>query len=225
MQQFTLTSLLGLAAVATSLAIPAQPLPKRDSISITPHDMYSSSIGVLGCKINTNRVAYFPSMPQCDGMCIKVSANGRSLNLLHIDTSGGAYDISYDAWNILSTGKSATEDPTMGGGIPATVESAPMSDCAHLLKTDNGKLGLSAPNAVGFFASCGASSWVGKNAALFNIQDPACTLGVDEVCTLDMSVSNQPQCPNSILGSKAALNGEDVYNIIYPTGEKQLAAN
>ena len=221
--QTTITSILGLAAVASSLAIPAQPLAKRESISITPHDIYSSSIGVLGCKIDTNRVAYFPSMPQCDGMCIKVSANGRSVNLLHIDTSASAYDMSYDAWNYLKTGKSATEDPVMGGGFPATVENVDMSECADLIKTPNKKLGLSAPNSVGFYASCGADSWVGKNAALFNIQDPACTLGVDEVCTLDMSVSNQPQCPNSILGSKAKLTDDPVYDIIYPTGKKQLA--
>ena len=40
-------------------------------------------------------------------MCVKVSANGRSVHLLHLDTSGGAYDISYDAWNYLNIGKSA----------------------------------------------------------------------------------------------------------------------
>ena len=222
--QTTITSILGLAAVASSLAIPAQPIAKRDSISVTPHDIYSSSIGVLGCKIDTNRVAYFPGMPQCDGMCKKVSANGRSVNVLHVDSSASAYDLSYDAWNYLKTGKSATDDPVMGGGFDATVEDVDMSECADLIKTDSGKLGLSAPNAVNFFASCGPDSWVGQNAALFNIQDPACTMGVDEVCTLDMSVSNQPQCPNSLLGSKAALSGDDVYNIIYPTGEEELAA-
>lgn len=223
--QTTLTTIFGLAAVATSLAIPAPaPLTKRATHSITPHDIYSSSIGVLGCKINTNRVAYFPSFPQCDGMCLRVSANGRSVNLLHVDTSGGAYDISYDAWNYLYTGKSATEDPAMGGGFNADVESAPMSECADLITTESGKLGLSAPNAVGFYASCGADSWVGQNAALFNIQDSSCTLGVDEVCTLDMAVSNQPQCPNSILGSKAPLTSDPVYNIIYSTGAEELAA-
>lgn len=30
------------------------------AMGITPHDMYSSSVGVLGCKIDTNRVAYWP---------------------------------------------------------------------------------------------------------------------------------------------------------------------
>lgn len=223
--QTTITSILGLAAVASSLAIPAQPIAKRDSISITPHDVYSSSIGVLGCKIDVNRVAYFPSFPSCDNMCIKVSANGRSVNLLHIDSSGGAYDMSYDAWNYLSTGKSATEDPTMGGGFPAEVETVDMSECSDILKPAKGKLGLSAPNSVGFFASCGANSWVGKNAALYNIQDPqGCTMGVDEVCTLDMAVSNQPSCPTSILGSKDKLTSDAVYNIAYGTGEEELAA-
>ena len=28
------------------------------TVWVTPHDSYSSSVGVLGCKINTNRVAY-----------------------------------------------------------------------------------------------------------------------------------------------------------------------
>lgn len=96
--QTAFTSILGLAAVASSLAIPAQPIAQRDSISITPHDYFSSSIGVLGCKINTNRVAYFPSMPQCGGMCVKVSANGRSVNLLHIDQSGGVSFHSPVSW-------------------------------------------------------------------------------------------------------------------------------
>lgn len=209
----------GLAATASALAIP---LEKRGSISITPHDQYSSSVGVLGCKINTNRVAYWPSFPSCDSMCVKVSANGRSVHLLHIDQSGGAYDIAYDAWNYLKTGQSATSDPVEGGGFAATYENAPMSDCADLITTASGKLGFSAANSMGFIAGCGANTWVGQNNALYNIQDPACTLGVDEVCTLNLSVSNQPSCPSG-LGSKAALTSDPVYNIIYGTGKKTIA--
>ncbi|CRK25298.1 hypothetical protein BN1723_018210, partial [Verticillium longisporum] len=88
----------------------------KGSASITPHDQYSSSIGVLGCKINTNRVAYWPGAPGCDDLCVKVSHGGRSLNLLRIDSSAGAHDISYDAWNYLAFGSSATDAPHMGGG-------------------------------------------------------------------------------------------------------------
>ncbi len=54
-------------------------------VSVTPHDMYSSSVGVLGCKINTNRVAYWPMSVDCDNICVQVSYQGRSLNLLRID--------------------------------------------------------------------------------------------------------------------------------------------
>ena len=46
------------AAIALSVRAPA-----GGSISVTPHQQYSSSVGVLGCKINTNRVAckqYWP---------------------------------------------------------------------------------------------------------------------------------------------------------------------
>jgi hypothetical protein len=60
----------------------------------TPHDKYSSSVGVLGCKINTNRVAYWPGSVDCNNICVKLSYNGRSVNLLRIDQSGGAYDVS-----------------------------------------------------------------------------------------------------------------------------------
>lgn len=191
-------------------------------VSITPHDKFSSSVGVLGCHIDTNRVAYFPSFPGCDSVCIKVKTDKATLNLLHIDQSGGAYDISYDAWNILNTGKSATDDPTTGGGIPADYEQVDMSECSDLIKTPDGKLPLMAANSIGYFTGCGADSWVGKNSALYNIQNSACTLGFNEVCTLDLSVSNQPSCPH-ILGAQNPLSGMTVEDIAYGTGDKVAA--
>lgn len=48
-------------------------------------------------KVNTNRVAYWPMSVGCDNLCVKVSNGDRSVNLLRVDQSGGAYDISYDA--------------------------------------------------------------------------------------------------------------------------------
>ena len=33
---------------------------QEGGITVTPHEQYSSSIGALGCKLNTNRVAYWP---------------------------------------------------------------------------------------------------------------------------------------------------------------------
>lgn len=191
-------------------------------ISITPHDAYSSSIGVLGCHINTNRVAYWPMQPGCDSMCKKVSANGRTVHLLQVDTSGGAYDISYDAWNYLSTGNGAKQDPTMGGGIPAEYEDAPMSDCADLITTPDGKLPLMAANSMNTFVGCPEGSWLRDNSALYNIQNSACTLGYNEVCSLDLAVSNQPSCPH-MLGAQNPLSGLSVMNIKYGSGQEEAA--
>lgn len=55
--QFSISTILsGLAA--TAAAFPTEMvLQKRGIISATPHVEYSSSVGVLGCKINTNRVS------------------------------------------------------------------------------------------------------------------------------------------------------------------------
>jgi len=210
---FTAVSALALAAVAVA-----------DTVSVTPHDSYSSSIGVLGCKVNVNRVAYFPTVPDCDNLCVQVTYQGRSVNLLRIDHSGGAHDISYDAWNYLSTGKNATVNPTQGGGISMQYTNVPMSQCASLIGTAGGKLPLEAANSMNFLASCLAkpSSWVAKNHVLFNIANSACTYGINEQCTLNMAVSNQPSCPHQ-LGLQTALTGLPVYNIQYGTGKEVLA--
>lgn len=212
---FSIATIAAFAASTTALAIPS----KRDTISVTPHDAYSSSVGVLGCKIDTNRVAYWPSAVDCDKMCVKVSANGRSVNLLKIDTSGGAYDIAYDAYNYLVTGEGATEDPIMGGGVSATYEDVPMSECEDLLKTDDKTLAFTAANAMNFVTSCKQTdSWVGNNFSLFNIANSACTLGVDERCEYpDLSKGNQPTCPHQ-LGLQTAMTGQAVENIAYGTG-------
>jgi hypothetical protein len=212
---FSIATIAAFAASATALAIPS----KRDTISITPHDAFSSSVGVLGCKINTNRVAYWPSAVDCDKMCVRVSANGRSVNLLKIDASGGAYDIAYDAYNYLVTGQSATEDPIMGGGVSATYEDLPMSECKHLLKTKDKTLAFSAANSMNFVTSCKQTdSWVGNNFSLFNIANSACTLGVNERCEYpDLNLGNQPTCPHQ-LGLQTAMEGSAVKNIAYGTG-------
>lgn len=205
---------------ATTLAMASAAI--ATGVSITPHDMFSSSIGVLGCHIDTNRVAYWPMQPDCNNLCKKVTANGRTVHLLQIDTSGGAYDISYDAWNFLNVGASATEQPTMGGGIPAEWEDAPMSACADLIKTPDGKLPLMAANSINTYVSCPAGSWLHDNSALYNIQNSACTLGYNEVCTLDLAVSNQPSCPH-MLGAQNPLSGLPVTNIAYGTGASAVA--
>lgn len=211
-----------LSQIATTLALASAAM--ATGISITPHAQFSSSIGVLGCFINTNRVAYWPIQPGCDSVCVKVTepGSGRSVNLLAIDTSGGAYDISYDAWNYLYTGKGAKEAPAMGGGIPADWEQQDMSACADLITTPDGKLPLMAANSINYYTSCSSDSWVGKNTALYNIQTSSCTLGFNEVCTLDLAVSNQPACPH-ILGAQNPLSGLPVTNIDYGTGAESAA--
>ncbi|OHF03840.1 hypothetical protein CORC01_00702 [Colletotrichum orchidophilum] len=219
----TLTTLLAASATLVSAAsIPIRDAGKSGSSSMTPHDAFSSSIGVLGCKIDINRVAYWPNAVGCNDICVKVSHGDRSVNLLRIDQSGGAFDISYDAWNYLSTGKSATDDPTMGGGVPMDWETVDASECAHLLK--DGKLPLSAANSMNYLSSCLAQpdSFVAKNHTLYNIQNSACTWGVDEVCTLDLAVSNQASCPSG-LGSVKALTTLPVENIAYGTGKIAIA--
>ncbi|OGM43954.1 hypothetical protein ABOM_007993 [Aspergillus bombycis] len=214
---------LALVAASASLAVAASiPIvPRATSAGVTPHEQYSSSVGVVGCKINTNRVAYWPSAVDCNDICVKVTHKGRSLHILKIDTSGGAYDISYDAWNYLAFGQSAKDDPHRGGAINMKYEVVDPSKCADLM--DNGKLPLTAANSMNFLSSClsQADSFVAQNHVLYNIADPVCHYGVDEVCTLDLSVSNQPSCPSG-LGSTAPLD-EPVYNIEYGTGKEVVA--
>ncbi|KAM0753268.1 hypothetical protein T439DRAFT_339029 [Meredithblackwellia eburnea MCA 4105] len=180
---------------------------------MTPHEQYGSSIGVPGCKINVNRVAYWPSSPSCTDICVKVTnpTAGRSLYLLKIDQSGGAYDISYDAWSYLKTGQGASpsNNPT-GGGENWDYEFVDASNCGDLL--DDGKLPLMAYNSVNYLVSCLAqpSSFVAQNYVLYNIWNQFCTLGVDEVCTFDLATSNQP--PTQTLN-------EDISNIAYAGGQ------
>ena len=208
-----------IAASAAFVSVGAIPARRSQSASITPHDKYSSSIGVPGCKINTNRVAYWPGSVDCDNICVKVTKDGRSLHLLRIDSSAGAYDISYDAWNYLAFGSSAEDDPQMGGGVPMEYEYVDNENCSDLL--DDGKLPLSAANSMNYAASCLGDSWVGKNHKLVNIQDSACLYGKDEECSLDLAVSNQPSCP-STLGNMDELD-MPVMDIAYGTGEKVRA--
>ena len=166
-------------------------------------------------------MAYFPDSVGCDNWCIKVTYKGRSVNLLRIDQSGGAHDISYDAWVYLQTGKSATEQPLQGGGINMDWQTVATSECASLIRTPNGGLPLSGANSMNYVGSClGANSnW---KYQLYNILNPTCTWGYDETCKLNLAVSNQASCPHQ-LGVPAVLTSAPVYNIQYGTGKKVLA--
>ncbi|KAI1099599.1 hypothetical protein F4804DRAFT_77120 [Jackrogersella minutella] len=192
----------------------------------TPHDSYSSSVGVLGCKVDTNRIAYWPSAVDCTNVCVELSYGGRSVHLLRVDQSQGAHDVSYDAWNYLYTGYPATEKPTAGGAVAMSFADADASACADLIHTDGGRLPLSAANSMNFLASCLAQpdSWVAKNYVLYNILDSTCAWGHDEICTLDWPAANQATCPSQ-LGDPANLTSAPVYNIRYPSGQTVVASS
>jgi hypothetical protein len=212
-------------AIPFSLLVAARSTIAGGSVWATPHDSYSSSVGVLGCKINTNRVAYWPGSVDCSNICVSLSYEGRSVYLLRIDQSGGAHDVSYDAWNYLYTGYSARDKPTAGGAIQMDFEDVDASSCADLIHTDGNKLPLSAANSMNFLASCldQPDSWVSKNYVLENILDPICSLGYDEECTLNWPTNNQAACPHT-LGIPVTLTSTPVYNVQYPTGKLVLAS-
>ncbi|KAJ4317742.1 hypothetical protein N0V84_007179 [Fusarium piperis] len=201
---------------------------QRDSGTVwaTPHDAFSSSIGVLGCKVNTNRVAYWPNSVDCTNICVALTYQDRTVHLLRIDQSEGAYDVSYDAWNYLYTGYSATEKPTAGGPVEMTYKDVDASNCKDLIDTKHGHLPLSAANSMNFLTSCleQNNTWVGQNYVLYNILDSLCTLGHDEKCDLDYPIANQAACPHT-LGLPDKLENMAVYNIRYPSGEEVNASD
>ena len=214
------------AAILSSILTAAtRVVADSGTVWATPHDSYSSSVGVLGCKVNTNRIAYWPGSIDCNNLCVRLSYEDRSVHLLRIDQSEGAHDVSYDAWNYLYTGYSATDRPAAGGATPMEFEDVDVSNCADLIKTDDGKLPLSAANSMNFLASClSYDSWVANNHALYNILDPICLWGYDEQCSLDWPNANQAACPHQ-LGTPSALTSAPVYNIMYPSGQKVLAGS
>lgn len=205
---------------ALLFAVPV--LAEWGTVWATPHDSYSSSVGVLGCFINTNRVAYWPDSVSCSNICVSLTYGKRTVNLLRVDQSQGAHDVSYDAWNYLITGESATRDPTSGGAVAMMYEDVDPSQCAHLINTKDSKIPLSASNSMDFLAEClgDESSYVAQNHVLYNILDATCQYGYDETCTLnDYPAQNQPSCPHA-LGVPVVLSSLPVWNIMYPTGER-----
>lgn len=197
-----------------------------DTIWATPHDSYSSSIGVLGCKVNTDRIAYWPQSVDCNNVCVSVKYKDRQVYLLRVDQSGGAYDMSYDAWNYLYTGKSATEKPVSGGTVAMEFKNVDASNCRSLIRTKGNRLPLSAANSINFLSSClqQPNSWVAKNYMTFNIADSICTLGIDEQCKLNWPEANQPSCPHT-LGAMVTLKDNPVFNVQYPSGKRVLASS
>ncbi|KAL0469298.1 hypothetical protein QR685DRAFT_444674 [Neurospora intermedia] len=198
-------------------------------IWLTPHDKYSSSVGVLGCKVDVNHMAYWPEAIGCDDFCIEVSYGGRSVTLLRVDNSAGAHDISFENWNYLETGYPASEknhiQPSVG--FTAQYKTVDPNQCRSLIKTASGKLPFSAATSINYISNCvlnHPNSWVAQNFELWNIYDSQCNLGYNEICeTPDFkSGFNQAKCPH-ILGSQDKLAGQDVWNILYPSGDAEEA--
>ncbi|KAJ4390092.1 hypothetical protein N0V93_007565 [Gnomoniopsis smithogilvyi] len=215
---FLFSAVLALAGVSCARSGPTRRASSSGSgtYSVTPHTSYSSSVGVLGCKIDYNRVAYWPMEVDCDSMCIKLTNNGNSLTVLHVDTSGGAYDISYDAWSQLNCGVPGSAQTCVGGGVNMQYEWVDMSQCSDILN-GTGKLPFAAANSMNQISSCLSSgdNWTADNYELYNIATPTCTYGYDEKCTLNYPAENNPVCPNQ-LGAQPALTSDPVYNINFP---------
>jgi hypothetical protein len=81
-------------------------------------------------------------------------------------------------------------------------------------------LPLSASKSMNYISSCLAhpNSWVAKHYQRFNIQDPVCHWGYDEVCSLNLAVSSQPSCPHQLGATNVRL--PDTVYIQYRTGAR-----
>ena len=207
------------AAITPTAAGPAAALPRSAaaSVQVTPHDSYSSSIGVLGCKVDPNRIAYFPSFPSCASLCKRVSHAGRSLVLLHADTSGGAYDISYDAFVQLVTGQSARVNPIAADPTVMEVEDVPTGDPACRALLPGGRLPMmaSSPNWA-----LGCPGWEGL-VEFWNVMDTQCRWGRFEICGFD---GNVPSCPSGMANPTWVIPPDQhVKNIEYMTGKENPA--
>lgn len=201
-------------------------LSKGKEISATSHQQFSSSIGVLGCKIETDFVAYWPEKIDCDNICVEVAYEDRSVYLLRVDNSGGAHDISYNAFNYLATGKYATEGTGTAqafGGITMKYTTVDAEKCKPLLK--DGVLPMSAPTGSGLTVACspGQGSW-SNLIGLYNIYNPLCTIGKDDKCTFDR-VTNQFDCGASKLGDQTPITNSvlQVWDVKYMSGKRVKA--
>ncbi|KAJ0122377.1 protease acp1 [Diaporthe amygdali] len=183
-----------------------------------------STTGVHGCKVNVNRMAYWPYWPSCSGMCVKLTFGSRSRTVLHTDVSGGAHDISFDTFQYLVYGSSATASPAIlnpaqDGGADMDYEVVDMSQCLDIITSDTGKLSFIAtnPNQVNKCLGEG-NNWVAENYEVRNIGDSQCQYGVDEVCSFDQ-VTGTAQCPSGTLTFR--ITGHRSPVICNPTSEDQ----
>ncbi|KAG8630921.1 hypothetical protein KVT40_000061 [Elsinoe batatas] len=162
--------------------------------TVTGHVEYRSTIGVLGCKVDTNAVAYWPTTGDCDSVCAKVRnpATGIEKTVLTIGTSSASsvYDISWKRYVELKgqpdtpEGNAAAYD----GGTPMEVFPVTMDQCEDLIyyEEDGQKklpfLALS-PNFLNECQASSPNSWVAQNGVLLDFVNDCCTIGKDQKCT------------------------------------------
>lgn len=176
-------------------------------IALDSHVEYSSSMGVLGCLINTNRIAYFPMMPPCTNPCIKLTApNGNTINVLHIDQSGGSYDISMDAYKTLKYGagwKSINGLPeAKWDGVK--YEYVSMDQCKDILPEGKMPVMAKSPNKFNECLVSDPQSFWAKNTQFYDIDDARCLRGVLQKCEI-LPPNNIPTCAN---GNMAGMSGQ-----------------
>ncbi|RCI13069.1 hypothetical protein L249_1119 [Ophiocordyceps polyrhachis-furcata BCC 54312] len=193
------------------------------NITATSHVEYSSSIGVLGCKgVDLSRIAYFPGTPGCDDICVKVTYEGRSVNLLRIDNSGsapspdnsGTFDMSCQAYDFLLHGTDNKKSCQTGGRTAMSYETVDPDECKHLLS--DGVLPISAPNP-NYYVQCANHPTFNQGSlklALFNINDARCKYGIDEECSC--SGVGDPKCRSGLgQGNTRQLQGLEVVDPSY----------
>lgn len=172
----------------------------------TPHVQFASSAGVLGCKININRVGYLPTFPGCDNMCVRIRnpVTDFQLTVLHVDQSQGAHDISADAFAFLITGKGALGQTVPSDPTEMEYSVVPMEQCHEHIHTEGNKMPIIAvnPNAVVNCMQNSPRSWLARNHVLLNYANSCCTLGSETVCSFPSPYYGgaQPVCEKGVLG-------------------------
>lgn len=165
-------------------------------------------------------------------MCVKLTFGSRSRTVLHTDVSGGAHDISFDTFQYLVYGSSATASPAIlnpaqDGGADMDYEVVDMSQCLDIITSDTGKLSFIAtnPNQVNKCLGEG-NNWVAENYEVRNIGDSQCQYGVDEVCSFDQ-VTGTAQCPSGVgsKGSAPLSPAQPVIDYIAPCGVESIAGH
>lgn len=182
-------------------------------------------MGVIGCLVNTNRIAYFPMTPPCSNPCIKLTApNGNTINVLHIDQSGGSYDISMDAYKTLKYGAgwasiNALPEAKWDG---VKYEYVSMDQCKGILPSGKLPVIAKSPNK---YVECVASepqSFWAKNTQFYDIDDARCLRGVMQTCEM-VPPNNTPTCANGKMAGhsgQAPLTGVDTVVDITAAGVK-----